>query len=172
MRKRKGAASATTDAANGIPIPVPGEVPSSQETAEKARADDATRPGDTPVSPNGTPARPRGRPRRSGAAGGDHTRITVSRPDETNVTEPGQAAPRHHSAESIQGRDVEWLYRGFLARRFAGLLYGPSTVGKSTLERWFTACLTNGWPLPGGEAIGRENVLWITSEETPEDVVK
>lgn len=67
---------------------------------------------------------------------------------------------------------MEWLYPGFLARRFAGLLYGPSTVGKSTLQRWFTACITNGWPLPGGESFRRRNVLWITSEETPEDVVK
>lgn len=69
-------------------------------------------------------------------------------------------------------REVEWLMPGFLPRRFATLLYGPSQGGKSTLERWITTCLTRGWPLPGAEPFRCEAVIWIGAEEPPDCVVK
>jgi hypothetical protein len=173
-RKRKpSVAAAETPAAPPHQVNGPAEPDAAtHESMNGATSDHASAEGPGPAEGNGARAKDGRGPRRPGGRRRAATKISAEPSDEASVQGHPAAPPRHHSASSIQGRDVEWLYPGFLARRFAGLLYGPSTVGKSTLERWFTACLTNGWALPGADAYRKQTVLWITSEETPEDVVK
>ena len=88
------------------------------------------------------------------------------------VNEPlqgGNAAPAERllaPLSAVEGRAVEWLWTGMLARGMLALLAGEVGAGKSTLATLIAAILSRGADWPDGDFGGDPiKVVWYTGEE-------
>lgn len=74
---------------------------------------------------------------------------------------------------SIERREIDWLWRGWLARGSVVTLAGPPGVGKSYLLAAIAAAITLGAPLPGDTA-RREpaSVLMVAAEDDEAAVLR
>lgn len=71
----------------------------------------------------------------------------------------------------VEMRPVKWTWRGWVPSRNVSLLSGEGGLGKSTLLAYLAAHMTTG-TLPGDLFGKPSDVLWLSYEDTPEEVLK
>jgi hypothetical protein len=85
--------------------------------------------------------------------------------------EPRQLIGR--SMAEVQMRAIDWLWTGWIPRKYITLIVGESGAGKSTVLADIVARITTGSPWPGStEQRPPSRVLWLGSEDGAEDMTK
>lgn len=74
-------------------------------------------------------------------------------------------------ASSIPLQPIDWLWRGFLARRKLQLLAGPPGTGKSTIAFSIAATVSRGGTWPDGTQAAVGNVLIWSGEDDAADTI-
>jgi len=75
-------------------------------------------------------------------------------------------------ADTIEPREVTWLWFGRLALGKLTVLDGDPGLGKSTLCTQVAAAITSGAPLPGGPTVRPRAVLLLSAEDDLQDTVR
>jgi RecA-family ATPase len=71
----------------------------------------------------------------------------------------------------VQVRSIDWLWTGWIPRKYITLVVGESGAGKSTVLADIVARITTGEPWPGEtERRTPGRVLWLGSEDGAEDM--
>ena len=68
-------------------------------------------------------------------------------------------------ASDVEPEQVEWLWKGRIARGKITILEGDPGTGKTTLALSLAACISNGDPLPGEQDGGRPRTVIVFSGE-------
>ena len=68
-------------------------------------------------------------------------------------------------ASDVEVEQVEWLWKGRIARGKITILEGDPGTGKTTLALSLAACISNGDPLPGEKDGGRPRTVIVFSGE-------
>jgi putative DNA primase/helicase len=102
----------------------------------------------------------------------------------SEANDPGEADPEEAEAQSQDGafdwspmsevteEDIEWLWRGWIARGKLHMLIGVQGDGKSTVVNSVTAALSQGRKLPDGQVPDRPfRVAYLVSEDGIADTV-
>lgn len=75
------------------------------------------------------------------------------------------------SMAGVQLRAIDWLWTGWIPRKYITLIVGESGAGKSTVLADIVARITTGKPWPGENAARQPGrVLWLGSEDGAEDM--
>lgn len=75
------------------------------------------------------------------------------------------------SMDELQLRAIDWLWTGWIPRKYITLVVGESGAGKSTVLADIVARVTTGRPWPGEvEVRAPGRVLWLGSEDGTEDM--
>jgi hypothetical protein len=71
-------------------------------------------------------------------------------------------------ASDVKPEEVNWLWRGYIARREITLAVGNKGLGKSTLTLDLSARITRGWRMPDGSGpqVEPSGVVIVTTEDT------
>ena len=73
----------------------------------------------------------------------------------------------------IQAEEVRWLWRPYLPRGKITIIQGDPGDGKTTFVLALTALLTQGFPMPGGNAAAPPiNVIYQTAEDGLADTIR
>jgi hypothetical protein len=91
---------------------------------------------------------------------------------------PESTGPRElviRNMGDVEMEAIDWLWQGWLPKRYITLLCGESGAGKSTVLADVTARVTTGAPWPGEPPEARREpagVLWLGSEDGAADMTK
>ncbi len=75
------------------------------------------------------------------------------------------------SASDIKQKEIQWYWKGWLAKGKLSLWDGDPGVGKSLATTSIAATLTNGGTLPGGTEVEPMNVLLCNLEDGSDDTI-
>jgi hypothetical protein len=74
--------------------------------------------------------------------------------------------------DDIEMHPIEWLWPGNIARGKVTMIAGDPGLGKSQITLNFAATISNGGEWPDGTRAPKGTVLVISSEDTPDDIIK
>lgn len=87
---------------------------------------------------------------------------------EIDELEGPDAGPAFRRLDAIEGREIRWLWRGWIPLGMLSLCVGDPGTGKSCLVTWLASHLSVGAPLPGdpGPALAG-STIYLSAEDSP-----
>ncbi len=85
-----------------------------------------------------------------------------------SLKDKAKAPPAFKRLGEIQGREIQWLWRGRIPRGMLTLLAGDPGLGKSFLATWLSSRLSIGAGLPGDPPQAPASTVYLSAEDSPE----